>query len=65
MTVESAPDESVRRLLHRIAAPAALATPDLPSIGAALAELAADLDYVTPRCREVRATRHGSDGPWP
>jgi hypothetical protein len=44
----AAPDEPVRRLLHRIAAPAALTIPDLPSIGAALAELAADLDYVTP-----------------
>ncbi len=43
----AAPDEPVRRLLHRIAAPAALAIPDLASIGAALAELAADLDYVT------------------
>ncbi len=43
-----APDEPVRRLLHRIAAPAALAIPDLPSIGAALAELAADLDYLLP-----------------
>jgi len=43
----AAPDEPVRRLLHRIAAPAALAIPDLLSIGAALAELAADLDYVT------------------
>ena len=43
-----APDEPVRRLLHSIAAPAAGAVPDLPSIGAALADLAADLDYVTP-----------------
>ena len=41
-----APDEPVRRLLEQIAAPAALAVPDLPAIGAALADLAADLDYV-------------------
>lgn len=41
-------DEPVRRLLERIAAPASLAVPDLPAIGEALADLARDLDYVTP-----------------
>jgi len=41
------PDGPVRRLLERIAAPAALAVPDLFAIGAALTELAADLEYVT------------------
>lgn len=40
-------DDPVRRLLERIAAPAALSIPDLLAIGAALAELAADVDYVT------------------
>ena len=40
-------DDPVRRLLERIAAPAALAVPDLPAIGAALTELASDLEYIT------------------
>ena len=39
-------DEPVRRLFERIAAPAAAPTPDLASIGASLAGLAGDLDYV-------------------
>ena len=39
-------DEPVRRLFERIAAPAAAATVDLPSIGTALVELAADVDYL-------------------
>jgi predicted metal-dependent enzyme (double-stranded beta helix superfamily) len=41
-------DEPVRRLLEVVAASAQLPTPDLTAIGAALAELAADLDYVRP-----------------
>ena len=41
-------DGPVRELLERIAAPAARAVPDLDAIGAALTELAADIDYVTP-----------------
>lgn len=41
-------DSPVRQLLERIAAPAARAVPDLDAIGAALTELAADVDYVTP-----------------
>jgi len=41
-------DGPVRELLERIAAPAARAVPDLAAIGVALAELAADVDYVTP-----------------
>ena len=40
------PDEQIRTLLERIAAPAAAPTPDLAVIGAALAELAADRDYL-------------------
>ena len=44
--VTAALDEPVRRLFERIAAPAAAATVDLPSIGTALVELAADLDYL-------------------
>lgn len=43
----AAADEPVRRLLGRIAAPSALAVPDLRAIGAALADLAADAEYVT------------------
>lgn len=39
-------DSPVRALLERIAAPAAAPTPDLPAIAAALAELAADRDYL-------------------
>jgi hypothetical protein len=39
-------DEPVRALLERIAGPAARPTPDLTAIGAALVELAADLDYL-------------------
>jgi predicted metal-dependent enzyme (double-stranded beta helix superfamily) len=39
-------DTPVRRLFERIAAPAATAVPDLPAIGAALADLAADADYI-------------------
>jgi predicted metal-dependent enzyme (double-stranded beta helix superfamily) len=41
-------DDPVRELLERIAAPAARTVPDLVAIGAALTELAADTDYVTP-----------------
>ena len=41
-------DGPVRQLLERIAGPAAQAVPDLEAIGAALTELAADTDYVTP-----------------
>jgi predicted metal-dependent enzyme (double-stranded beta helix superfamily) len=39
-------DDPVRRLFERIAAPAALATPDLGAIASALVDLAADHDYV-------------------
>lgn len=39
-------DAPIRRLLERIAAPAAAAVPDLAAIGAALADLAADREYV-------------------
>ena len=39
-------DEPVRRLFERIAGPAAATTPDLAAIGAALVDLATDLDYV-------------------
>ena len=39
-------DEPVRKLLERIAGPAATADPDLTSIGAAVVDLAADLDYL-------------------
>jgi predicted metal-dependent enzyme (double-stranded beta helix superfamily) len=39
-------DPPVRQLLERIAGPAASATPDLPAIGAALTDLAADTDYL-------------------
>jgi predicted metal-dependent enzyme (double-stranded beta helix superfamily) len=41
-------DEPVRRLFARIAGPAATPTPDLAAIGAALTDLAADLDYLRP-----------------
>jgi predicted metal-dependent enzyme (double-stranded beta helix superfamily) len=40
-------DGPVRTLFERIAGPAAAADPDLTSIGAALVDLAADLDYVS------------------
>src|SRR5688500_8928138 len=40
------PDEPIRTLLERIAAPAAAPTPDLAAIGAALVELAKDTDYL-------------------
>jgi len=40
-------DGPVRTLFERIAGPAAAADPDLVAIGAALVDLAADLDYVT------------------
>lgn len=39
-------DTPVRALLKRIAAPAAAVTPDLRSIGAALADFASDVDYL-------------------
>jgi predicted metal-dependent enzyme (double-stranded beta helix superfamily) len=39
-------DGPVRTLFERIAGPAAVPTPDLESIGAALLDLATDLDYV-------------------
>lgn len=39
-------DEPVRRLFERIAGPATAGTPDLAMIGAALVELATDLEYV-------------------
>ncbi len=41
-------DTPVRRLFERIASPAAAADPDLTVIGAALVELAADIDYLAP-----------------
>ncbi|HXX61287.1 MAG TPA: hypothetical protein VEI48_08370 [Candidatus Sulfotelmatobacter sp.] len=47
-------DGPVRELLDRISAPAARAVPDLDAIGAALAELAADVDYVTPWAERLR-----------
>jgi predicted metal-dependent enzyme (double-stranded beta helix superfamily) len=40
------PDEPVRALLERIAAPASEPTPDLAAIGRCLAELAADAEYL-------------------
>ena len=49
-------DEPVRRLLERIAGPAARATPDLEAIGAELLEFAGDLDYLEPRVRELGDT---------
>ncbi len=39
-------DSPIRALFERIATPAAAATPDLAAIGAALAELACDTDYL-------------------
>ncbi len=39
-------DAPVRRLFERIAGPAAASTPDLAAIGAALAQLAGDVDYL-------------------
>ena len=39
-------DTPVRTTFERISGPAAAATPDLAAIGAALVDLAADLDYV-------------------
>ena len=41
-------DEPVRALFERIAGPAAATTPDLGAIGAALVDLAADVDYLAP-----------------
>lgn len=40
-------DAPIRRLFERTAAAVAVDIPDLPGIGAALAELAADTDYLT------------------
>jgi predicted metal-dependent enzyme (double-stranded beta helix superfamily) len=39
-------DQPVRTLFERIAAPAAASTPDLGTIGAALVDLATDIDYM-------------------
>ena len=39
-------DQPLRELFERIAEPAALATPDLAAIGRAVADLAADVDYL-------------------
>ena len=47
MTIDST-SQPVRDLFERIAAPAALATPDLPTIGAALSALASDHDVLQP-----------------
>lgn len=41
-------DPPVRSLFERIAGPAAATQPDLSSIGAALADLASDVDYLAP-----------------
>jgi len=41
-------DASVRTLFERIAGPAAAASPDLRAIGAALVDLARDVDYLAP-----------------
>lgn len=49
-------DEPLRRLLERIAAPAALEVPDLPAIGAALVDLAADADWCASRVTLLGAT---------
>ena len=49
-------DGPVRRLLERIAEPAASATPDLEAVGAAMLDLAADLDYVMPWVRRLGET---------
>jgi predicted metal-dependent enzyme (double-stranded beta helix superfamily) len=46
MTAIAGLDRPVRVLFERIAAPAAATTPDLAAIGAALADLAADTDYL-------------------
>ena len=46
-------DGPVRLLLERIAGPAAAEVPDLEAIGAAIADLAADLDYVMPWVRRL------------
>jgi predicted metal-dependent enzyme (double-stranded beta helix superfamily) len=46
-------DEPVRRLLDRVTGAGASATPDLEAIGAAVRELAADLDYVMPWVRRL------------
>ena len=45
-TVGAMTDQPIRALFDRIAAPAAATTPDLEAIGAALADLAGDLDYM-------------------
>ncbi len=52
-------DAPVRSLLERIAGPVARPTPDLVAIGAALSELASDLDYVRPWA-ELLGERNGS-----
>ena len=49
-------DGPVRLLLERVAGPAASATPDLEAIGAAILDLAADLDYVMPWVRRLGDT---------
>ena len=46
-------DAPVRALLERIAGPAAEASPDLASIGAALVEFARDVDYLAPRVAKL------------
>lgn len=52
-------DGPVRELLARIEGPATLAEPDLPAIGAALADLAGDLDYLR---RWIDAIEPGGGG---
>lgn len=48
MVTDGPQDAPVRRLFERIAGPATETTPDLAAIGAALIDLAADLDYLRP-----------------
>ena len=49
-------DEPVRRLLERIAGPAAAGTPDLEAIGAALIDLASDAEYLRPLVQRLGDT---------
>lgn len=52
----STPDGPVRRLLERVGGLATAATIDLDAIGAALVELARDLDYLAPLIRQLGDT---------
>lgn len=52
-------DAPVRRLFERIAGPAAAASPDLVAIGAALVDLATDIDYLAPWVARLGDTSGG------